>query len=113
VDSPLQVPPPVHWLFDSHAQLPSTTPLHVFGPVVHPLAARHVATPHVPAVLAVQDPAPDGQSVVSPQPHVPFDAPTQLLPFPVQVALVSQTAPPILQAPVCPLQARPLRHSLA
>jgi len=32
-------------------------------------------------------------------------APTQLLPVPVHVAFVSHVAPPILQAPVWPLQA--------
>jgi len=112
-DAPLHVPPLGHWLFDSHAQLPSTTPVHVFGPVEQPLAVRQVATAQVPAVLAVHDPAPEGQSAVSPQPQVPFVAPTQLLPVPVHVAFVSQTAPPILHVPVCPLHEKPLRHSLA
>jgi hypothetical protein len=52
-----------------HVQLPRTSPEHVLLPVEQPLLAEHVAIPHVPAVLAVQDPAPEGQSVVSPQLH--------------------------------------------
>jgi len=50
-------------------QLPRVSPEHVRLPVEQPLFAEQVATPHVPAVCPEHDPAPEGQSLVSPHPH--------------------------------------------